>query len=254
MKDDEWVKLSIQFNSNCGTGRTPKMLRSKWESLKKTTKKQYASLKQSLYKTGGGPEESDIKLSGVSNRVLAIVGVGVTGTSCKFDSDFGNIRPDIEQIQDGILPVEEILDNSIEVAAEIVDVTPSEVWDSWNPSQLRSAKHPALQLPIEENKVFEENGDKLLTAQLPKKFEERETKNIRKRKLGKQAISSQLQQKRNTNYSIHEELAKKKIEYIDFQIALLQKEAEKKEERLAEKHKLEIQILKQELRNKRNKV
>ncbi len=65
------------------------MLRGKWESLKKVTKKQYAAQKQSRYKTGGGPE-SPHDMDGLANRVLAIVGIGATGTVNIFDSDFGN--------------------------------------------------------------------------------------------------------------------------------------------------------------------
>lgn len=52
--------------------------------------------------------------------------------------------------------------------------------------------------------------------------------------------------------TVYEELARKKMEYIDFQMNLLKDEAERKEKRLAEKHDLEIKILKAELKNKEN--
>lgn len=43
-------------------------------------------MKNALYKTGGGPPP-DTKLSVIATKVLAIIGVSVTGTSCQFDSD-----------------------------------------------------------------------------------------------------------------------------------------------------------------------
>ncbi|XP_072384633.1 myb/SANT-like DNA-binding domain-containing protein 3 [Diabrotica undecimpunctata] len=87
-KEAEWRKIEMQFNSICGTGRTAKMLRSKWDSLKKSIKKEYADYKQQLYKTGGGPKR-DLGLNNASNRIVAIIGVGATGTISQFDSDFG---------------------------------------------------------------------------------------------------------------------------------------------------------------------
>lgn len=52
MKDTEWNKLEIIFNSQSLILRTANQLRSKWESLKKVTKKEYVEEKLNLYKTG----------------------------------------------------------------------------------------------------------------------------------------------------------------------------------------------------------
>lgn len=87
-KELEWKKIETKFNSMCATARTSKMLRSKWDSLKKTTKKEYGEYKQSLYKTGGGPGSSDFKMSGYMKRILAVVRIGMSGTCSKFDCDF----------------------------------------------------------------------------------------------------------------------------------------------------------------------
>lgn len=85
-KEAEWKKIEVQFNASCGTGRTAKMLRSKWDSMKKTTKKEYAEKKQQFYGTGGGPM-ADIKLESTKEKILEIVGVGATGLLNQYDSD-----------------------------------------------------------------------------------------------------------------------------------------------------------------------
>ncbi|KAK5644347.1 hypothetical protein RI129_005647 [Pyrocoelia pectoralis] len=119
----------------CGTGRTAKMLRSKWDSLKKCIKKEYAEQKQTLYKTGGGPAV-EIKLSSVGNRVLAVIGIGATGTVSRYDCDFVEEIPNTES--------EEVINTIIPL--EIIEV-PENSWNSWNPTQLRQPISKVLQLP-----------------------------------------------------------------------------------------------------------
>ena len=84
-KDVEWQKLAARFNALVGSGRTAKQLRMKWDSLKKTTRKRYSSIKNSLYKTGGGPGEGE--LTKWEERILFLVGISATGIECVFDSD-----------------------------------------------------------------------------------------------------------------------------------------------------------------------
>lgn len=76
------------------------MLRSKWDSLKKSVKKEYAEHKQHLYKTGGGPAVH-MKLSGIGNRVLAVIGIGATGIVSPYDSDFGMLLNNCSIIRKG---------------------------------------------------------------------------------------------------------------------------------------------------------
>ncbi|KAK4874051.1 hypothetical protein RN001_013411 [Aquatica leii] len=85
-KDAEWCKIAVKFNALCGTGRAARMLRNKWDSLKKTTKKEYLNIRMKTYKTGGGPF-TDVKLTGVGNRVLALIGIAAKGTNSEFDCD-----------------------------------------------------------------------------------------------------------------------------------------------------------------------
>ncbi|KAJ8909942.1 hypothetical protein NQ315_004008 [Exocentrus adspersus] len=90
-KDAEWRNIEIKFNAACATGRSAKMLRNKWDSLKKTAKKEYAKYKQNFYRTGGGPAVDMKIISEIIKKILDIIGVGATGTHCKFDCDYGTI-------------------------------------------------------------------------------------------------------------------------------------------------------------------
>ncbi|KAJ8937738.1 hypothetical protein NQ318_009148 [Aromia moschata] len=60
----------------------------------------------------------------------------------------------------------------------------------------------------------------------------------RKRYYKTESTAAKLQKQRSE--SIYEELARKKLEFLDFQKQLLKEEAERKEQRLAEKHELEV--------------
>lgn len=70
----------------------------------------------------------------------------------------------------------------------------------------------------------------------------------RKRFYKVESTSAKLKKQRSD--SLYEELVRKKIEFIQFQMDLLKEEAERKERRLQEKHLLEMQILEKEVKNK----
>lgn len=137
-KETEWQAIETKFNAECGTGRTSKMLRSKWDSLKKTTKKEYAEYKQRLYKTGGGPP-ADLKLHKISDKVLSIIGVAATGTTSRFDSDFVEENETNPKLQKSNI-------NEVPFILEHAEVRTCS-WEAWNPQQLREPKSTALQLP-----------------------------------------------------------------------------------------------------------
>lgn len=66
------------------------MLRSKWEALKKQTKGEYNKIKTYSKGTGGGPC-TRIYMSSLGERILNVVGIGITGTSNQFDSDMEQV-------------------------------------------------------------------------------------------------------------------------------------------------------------------
>lgn len=85
-KEKAWDELCLAFNLKSLEVRAAPKLRAKWESLKKSARKEAAELKRSLLKTGGGPP-SIRKLSVVTEQVVAIIGTSATGTSANYDCD-----------------------------------------------------------------------------------------------------------------------------------------------------------------------
>ncbi|ERL86664.1 hypothetical protein D910_04070 [Dendroctonus ponderosae] len=162
-KAAEWRTIATTFNAICGTGRTGKMLRSKWDSLKKSTKKEYAELRSQVYKTGGGPLP-DLKLTGLGKRVLNLVGVSAKGTECEFDSDAAFVTPsELESL--------EIVTDVDGCSAEVVEIPVADSaeikWDTWSPALLRQSKHPALNLPSNHSA---EIVDESLTTVTPSEY------------------------------------------------------------------------------------
>lgn len=81
-KDRVWEKVSTEFNTLLCTGRSLKMLRSKWYSLKKTSKKEYATLNNKTHP----PLEKNLGPIGI--KVLEIVRSTATDTHCAYDNEF----------------------------------------------------------------------------------------------------------------------------------------------------------------------
>lgn len=54
-KRDAWMAISTEFNATCGNfQQSAKMMRAKYESIKKTVRKKCSMLKNEHNKTGGG--------------------------------------------------------------------------------------------------------------------------------------------------------------------------------------------------------
>ena len=85
-KERTWNLAAEEFNSMKGANRTGKMLKAKWEALKKASKLEYSMIKASTKRTGGGVG-GGFKLGGQGERVLGILGIAMTGTSNLFDCD-----------------------------------------------------------------------------------------------------------------------------------------------------------------------
>lgn len=86
-KKETWDKIAVEFNSELGCSRTATKLKTKWENMKKTTKKKFAQEKCGLYKTGGGPYVSPGVITKTDNDIKDVIGVGVVGLDSEFDHD-----------------------------------------------------------------------------------------------------------------------------------------------------------------------
>lgn len=71
-KNNAWLEIEAEFNSAFDNFRSFKNLRTKYENMKKTAKKNYAEDKQELYRTGGGPNPPS-QVSAFDESILKIV-------------------------------------------------------------------------------------------------------------------------------------------------------------------------------------
>lgn len=87
IKASAWLKIEEEFNMIGGEPyRDCKILRTKYENLKKRTKKKYADHKTYITTTGGGPSK-DIMITSTDDDIHEIIGTQLTGLSSEFDDD-----------------------------------------------------------------------------------------------------------------------------------------------------------------------
>lgn len=94
-KIDAWNTLTEEFNSVfTNTYRDMKSLRTKFNNLKKNTKKKFADEKCYRRGTGGGPPPST-RFTSSEHEIQEMLGTQITGLSSEFDNDAeGDERPD----------------------------------------------------------------------------------------------------------------------------------------------------------------
>lgn len=87
-KLESWKDLAKDFNARYGENyRTDKVLRTKYENLKKTAKKNFSEDKKQMYATGGGSLPISAT-SSVDNTVLNIVhSEQIMGLESTYDDD-----------------------------------------------------------------------------------------------------------------------------------------------------------------------
>ncbi|KAF5289456.1 hypothetical protein FQR65_LT11829 [Abscondita terminalis] len=89
-KDAVWNKICKEFSSGATEPRTVEQLRTKYDNLKKETRRYFAKQRQNLYRTGGGPVEDNIRavLRDIYEKIKAIINLSVQGMEPRLgDSD-----------------------------------------------------------------------------------------------------------------------------------------------------------------------
>lgn len=89
-KKDAWEKISDEFNSLglSETVRTSKILKTKYESIKRNIKKKRANNKCELYKTGGGVANT-LSYTEYEKKLMSIMIENIDGIGSINDSDNG---------------------------------------------------------------------------------------------------------------------------------------------------------------------
>lgn len=91
-KEYAWEKVASQFNSTVALiPRTAKVLKLKYENIKRDLKKKEAENKKELYRTGGGPKKHK-DLTDYEEKLLAIIKISVEGLDSRNDCDFIGIH------------------------------------------------------------------------------------------------------------------------------------------------------------------
>ncbi|KAK4882239.1 hypothetical protein RN001_005558 [Aquatica leii] len=95
-KDAVWQKIGEEYNCGQLETRTVDQLRSKFDNLKKETRRYFAKQRQDLYRTGGGVVEDNIRaiLKLLYNKIRCIINLSVLGLEA-FPGDSDMIATDI---------------------------------------------------------------------------------------------------------------------------------------------------------------
>ncbi|KAI4454112.1 hypothetical protein MML48_scaffold00000252 [Holotrichia oblita] len=176
-KDKAWADIAVEFNAiTGGIHRTAKVLRLKYDGIKRGLKQKQTKNKLEVFKTGGGAPNIQ-PLSDCEEKLLQFMTLSVHGLPAAGGNDSDIILPSscttevsepITRETQGILLSGDILEEaeiyqevSEPIVMEVEDVTPTQQennttvdehhlvsnWSSWKPVQLREKKHTSLGTP-----------------------------------------------------------------------------------------------------------
>ncbi|XP_045504531.1 uncharacterized protein LOC123701178, partial [Colias croceus] len=86
-KQAQWNKIALEFNSQNTTNRCSKVLKKKWENMKKTVKDKVAGHRKHAMGTGGGPPLPDLKMEPWEEEILMHIKLTAVGLPPVFDDD-----------------------------------------------------------------------------------------------------------------------------------------------------------------------
>lgn len=113
-KEVTWSRVANELNAVYATGRTAKMLRAKYDNLKKLAKKDYAQAKTEAMQTGAGLPV-DRKPDELLERVKALICLPSSSLPPRYETGRHN--------------------------------SSTTMWDGWNPSIVKNPIHPELRVP-----------------------------------------------------------------------------------------------------------
>lgn len=86
VKKEVWQKIGKEFNAAATVYRDEKVLKTKYENMKKRTKQKFSEEKKYTNGTGGGPPKPT-KYTDTDENIKEILGARLTGLSSHFDND-----------------------------------------------------------------------------------------------------------------------------------------------------------------------
>ncbi|KAK9670822.1 Myb/SANT-like DNA-binding domain, partial [Popillia japonica] len=121
-KDAGWTRLTTEFNCQLSKNRTTKMLKIKYEGLKRALKKKKQTNARELFKTAGGSPIL-IPYTDYEEKLLSVLLLSVEGLSPEADSDANLVEPNFRCTAESIADV----GDGFETA-----------WKVWTPGYLRT--------------------------------------------------------------------------------------------------------------------
>jgi hypothetical protein len=90
-KNKYWAEVTSKFNSTAKFKRSEQELRTKWENLKKSARREGSTCTKEAKKTGGGENASD-PVSSIAERVIATNRPLYMPPTNPHDSDYGHVN------------------------------------------------------------------------------------------------------------------------------------------------------------------
>ncbi|XP_023311269.1 uncharacterized protein LOC111691949 [Anoplophora glabripennis] len=138
-KNIAWAEITKQFNAESGTiPRTDKMLKTKYEGLKRLVRKKHAKNKYEQYWTGGGTF-TFIPYTDYEEKLLGIIAISVEGLPSIHDGDDSNAVPSASLSVDTDSTVE-----NVEVEINMFGTKHSLRWTNLSSNQIRKPINPKL--------------------------------------------------------------------------------------------------------------
>lgn len=188
-KEKMWARLAAEFSAISGIAREARVLKSKFESLKKLTRRKTTQIRQELITSGGKPGLTN--LTPMEERIQAIILLSCEGVPVEFDCDAEStgdnteVQEDEDPLRTEKDEIEEVEEMSSINSALIEPSQESQCYkpgsskgdqtsddqtegDSWNPETLR----PNRVAPLRPNKWQSNNHKKGTIRVAHRKYEE----------------------------------------------------------------------------------
>lgn len=260
-----WLQIEKEFNAVNDKYRAEKILRKKYDNIKKRTKKKFPEEKCNVRGTGGGPP-TNIKLDPIDTEIKDILGVRLEGNVTEFggDANVTGIVHENEYLGDEVVDIidmneELIITTNDQDLCEILQPSTSESEHDYYQSKISES---TIDIPFNDenqdgNKENMQTGD--WSKYTPDMLRSAKSKalisgsNKRKNHLTTGEISNKVSQWAQAKSKLEnskiiftekEQLLKLKFlqEKHDIEMSLLQKAADAEEKRRDEEHKLKLKI------------
>ncbi|XP_055856074.1 myb/SANT-like DNA-binding domain-containing protein 4 [Episyrphus balteatus] len=186
-KDAAWEALAENFNATSeGQLRTGKVLKDKYNNIKRALRKSKADLRKEIFLTGGGPPPPTQKeQSPLLNELSDVMGISVDGLASRNDDDevlFEKEKMEVGDADTNVADedIQHLLEDILSTEEQPIEEKPSLNWQGYNPEMLRTKRHKCLnknkRKKVEDPDDINELKKQILKQQLRNNQEEHQQK------------------------------------------------------------------------------